>query len=343
MDIFDTVSKGRINEILEKIKTVRTAVFGDLCLDVYWHVDMRMSELSRETPHFAMPVVKERMSLGGGGNVVANMAALTPKCVLAGGLVGDDWRGKELVGLMNNAHINTSNIVCEKGLITNAYCKPLRRGITDVVYEDPRLDFANIVSFGPEVEEKLIASLDILAANTDVLCISDQLPANVYGAVTTRVRQHILKLAKDGLTIIVDSRDRIGLYTNAILKPNEVEGARAVGLTAVSTLEDYVHAALTLAKQQQSDVIMTIGDKGSLYVSGDSITHIPARKVTGEIDIVGAGDSFLSGFALAIAAGASPPEAAQLAGLCSEITIQKIGTTGTASPDEIRGEVCKIA
>ena|GEM_PF-4288646 len=34
------------------------------------------AELSRETPHFAMPVVEERVSLGGGGNVAANMAAL---------------------------------------------------------------------------------------------------------------------------------------------------------------------------------------------------------------------------------------------------------------------------
>jgi len=325
----------RIKEILEKIKTVRVAAFGDICIDIYWHVDMRMSELSRETPHFAMPVVKERLSLGGGGNVLANMAALCPRQVLAGGLIGDDWRGREIVGLMEAAGIDTRHIVCEAGLISNAFCKPLRRGITDIVYEDPRLDFANVEPFDTEVEERLISSLDKLAASANILCISDQLPLNVYGAVTKRVREHILSLAKDGLTVVVDSRDKIGLYTNAILKPNEVEGARAVGLDAVNDLEGCAKAAQALAKRQLSEVIMTVGEKGSIYVSGDKITHIPAQTVTGEIDIVGAGDSFISGFALALAAGASRPEAAYFAGLCSAITIKKIGTTGTASPEEI--------
>jgi bifunctional ADP-heptose synthase (sugar kinase/adenylyltransferase) len=50
---------------------------------------------------------------------------------------------------------------------------------------------------------------------------------------------------------------------------------------------------------------------------------------------VGAGDTFLSGFALALAAGAARPEAAYFAGLCGEVTIQKIGMTGTASAEEI--------
>ncbi len=55
--------------LFSKLDTLRVAVLGDFCLDMYWHADMRRSVLSRETPHFPLPVVKERFSPGGAGNV----------------------------------------------------------------------------------------------------------------------------------------------------------------------------------------------------------------------------------------------------------------------------------
>ncbi|MCL2030939.1 MAG: PfkB family carbohydrate kinase [Oscillospiraceae bacterium] len=335
MEPLHNMTGERLCEILKRIENVRAAIFGDLCLDVYWHADMRMSELSRETPHFPMPVVEERISPGGGANVAANMAALKPGRVMAAGTAGRDWRGRELFRLMEESGVISEYIVREAGLVTNAFCKPLRKGISAAVYEDPRLDFANTAPLGEAVEDALITALDALAPQVDILCISDQLPANVYGAVTERVRGHILKLARNGLTVAADSRDRIGLYRDMILKPNEVEGARAAGMAAASGLRDYAEAASVLSRKQACAVIMTVGANGSLYAADGTVTHIPAHPVTGEIDIVGAGDSFLSGFSLALAAGASRLEAAFFAGLCSEVVIQKIGTTGTASPEEI--------
>ena len=58
---------------LTKLGKGRIGVIGDFCLDVYWHADMTRSELSRETPHFPLPIVQERLSPGGAGNVVANL------------------------------------------------------------------------------------------------------------------------------------------------------------------------------------------------------------------------------------------------------------------------------
>jgi rfaE bifunctional protein kinase chain/domain len=327
MNTFTQMKKDRLQEILSGVKNVRAAVFGDLCIDVYWHADMTKSELSRETPHFAMPVVDERISLGGGGNVAANMAALRPKSVSASGTAGEDWRGREMMSLFHALNINTTHIVTAKHLITNAFCKPLRKGFSDAVYEDPRLDFANIKPLGAAVEDALIASLDAIAPHTDILCISDQLPPAVRGAVTERVLEHILKLAESGLTVVADSRVRIGRYRNCIIKPNDLEGAQAAGIS------DPVKAALKLSEDRE--VVMTMGAKGSVYAANGEITHIPARRVTGAIDIVGAGDAFIAGFSLALAAGASRAEAAYVAGLCSEVTIQKIGTTGTASAEEV--------
>ena len=52
--------------------SVTAMVVGDVCLDAYWMADMRLSSLSRETPHHNMPVVEERYALGAAGNVMAN-------------------------------------------------------------------------------------------------------------------------------------------------------------------------------------------------------------------------------------------------------------------------------
>src|SRR5258708_1387869 len=63
---------------------------------------------------------------------------------------------------------------------------------------------------------------------------------------------------------------------------------------------------------------------------------VPAYPVAGPIDIVGAGDSTSAGIACAVAAGASLEEAAAFGNLVASITIQQIGTTGTASPAQLR-------
>ena len=39
----------RVKEIIEQIKQSKIAVYGDFCLDAYWIMDMRGSEVSVET------------------------------------------------------------------------------------------------------------------------------------------------------------------------------------------------------------------------------------------------------------------------------------------------------
>ena len=334
MQTCERMSRYRLEEILKHIDDVRVGVIGDICLDIYWQADMRKSELSRETPHYPLPVIEERMSLGGGANAAANMAALSPRRVEVLGIVGSDWRGRELVRLLEGLGVGFSGVAIAPGRFTNTYIKPIRKGHSDVAYEDPRLDFASYASVPRTIEDYLIAALDKTAKALDILCVSDQLP---FGAITERVREHICKLAKNGLRVVVDSRNRIELFSSCILKPNEIEGSRAVGLEpgTQDSMEVFSKIAQTLCDKTSGDVFMTLGAKGSLYVDGKNMWHIAAREINGPIDFCGAGDSSHSGFSLSLAAGAKPWEAAYIAGLCSEVTIRQIGVTGTASRKQI--------
>ena len=79
-----------------------------------------------------------------------------------------------------------------------------------------------------------------------------------------------------------------------------------------------------------------------MATDGDTFTHIPGVKVPPPIDIVGAGDSVSASVVSALCAGASLADAAQLGVLVSSITIQQIGTTGTASPEQIVERIQEI-
>ena len=326
-DLTDIFSKG--------IGTARIGIIGDFCVDIYWHADMTRSELSRETPHYPLPVINERMSLGAAGNVAANISALHPGSIRAISVYGDDWRGKALLDLLEKAGIDTSCFVLCRERFTNAYCKPMRHGISEVVYEDPRLDFENYEPISAEAEERIIENLYSVIGEVDILCVSDQFR---YGVVTEKVRNEINKLAENGYKIVVDSRYNIGKYSHCILKPNEVECWRAVygneGYLNADTNE-FICAADALAQKNSSSVFCTLGEKGSYVTDGSAHFRIAARKVEGPVDICGAGDTSLSAFACAVSAGLTMKEAAEFAGLASGVTVRKIGQTGTASLEEI--------
>lgn len=321
-----SITQARLSEILQSIDHVSIGVLGDFCMDMYWYADMTRSELSRETPHFPMPIIAEKAIPGAAGNVAANIMALKPKRLAVFGAMGCDWRGSMLQDALASLGAEIHMIECSER-ITNAYIKPMMKGVSDVVYEAPRLDFENDAELPEWAENLLIEVLTEEAPNLDVLCVCDQ---RAKGCVTPRVREAVARLAEEGLRVIVDSRDNISEYKNAIVKPNEIEAARALGRD-VSPAD----ACHMLAKRNGASAIVTVGEAGCWLSDGETLTHIPACKAEPPIDICGAGDTFLSAFACCLASGASEIEAAQIGNLASSVTIKKVGVTGTATREEL--------
>jgi len=317
---------------LTKIRTVSVGVLGDLALDIYWYADMKKSELSRETPHYPLPVVREVMSPGAGGNVVANIAALRPGSLSVCGIGGNDWRGDLLKKKLSELGADLSGWISEEGRFTQAYCKPMRMGISDVIYEDPRLDFAATAPISAASEAKVLRWLDEMDGKLDVLCVCDQFK---NGIVTDAVLDRLTKMHTP---VLVDSRNRIGQYhVRGVLKPNELECRAALAQRGLIIPENEEEMARALSRETGAAVFLTLGEYGSIFVSSpeEEAIRTPVVPTEGPIDICGAGDTSLSAFACCMAAGANPAEAAQMAALASAVTIRKIATTGTASPEEI--------
>ena len=324
--------KAGLTGILEGISRARIGLIGDLCLDMYMDVDMRLSELSREVPNYTLPVVGERVSPGGAGNVAANLAALKPKALRVLGVLGQDWRGGLLKEALKARGVPTDELIVSPRATTNAYIKPVRRGYSDLLYESPRLDYENREALSGGDEAALMEALERAAQEVDVLCVCDQLK---NGCVTGRVRRRVCELARDGLRVIVDSRDRIGEYRDVIVKPNEMEAMRALNLNGAVTPERMAQAALALSERSGRPALITLGENGCLAAEDGRVAHIPARRVSGPTDICGAGDSFLAALACALGGGADIRAAAALGNLGASVTIAKLGETGTASRAEL--------
>ena len=320
-----------LDQILSAVRSARVCVIGDVCLDLYWRADMKRSRLSRETPHFPLPVTEERGSLGGGGNVMANLSALGAS-VLPVSVIGRDWRGWLLRDLFRAAGLPEGRLIVDDARVTPCYAKPLRAGISDVVYEDPRLDFENAAPLSAETERAVLSALYAAADAADVIAVSDQL---AYGVITPAVREALCALGKTK-PVLADSRDRIALYTNVIVKPNEVEAAAAAKALSPETPFSPAQAARLLSARTNAPAIVTLGEGGSLWCENGSVTAVPAVKTEPPVDTVGAGDTFLAACAAALAVGVPGPDALRFASLASAVTVKKCGVTGTASPEELR-------
>lgn len=328
------ITRDELLNIKESIKDVKIGIIGDGCLDIYWDADMKKSKLSRETPHYPLPIIKESFYLGAASNVLNNLSALGAKVEFLT-VIGEDWRGNEFTRIIKNMEIDDKYIITSKSRWTPAYCKPIRHGISEVTYEDPRLDFENHSPISEELEDEIIKKLKQMSRSIDVLIVSDQF---YYGIITEKVITTLFELKKNNLKIVVDSRENIGKYKGLFIKPNEIEVYELLGENpdySPIDIDEFLSFSDRLWKINKHDMIITLGSKGAILIEENQATHIPTTPVTGEVDVVGCGDAFISGFSLGLSLGFTEHKSIELANLIAGIVIKKIGVTGSATLEEV--------
>ncbi|MEI6132082.1 MAG: ribokinase [Bacillota bacterium] len=109
-----------------------------------------------------------------------------------------------------------------------------------------------------------------------------------------------------------------------ILTPNEVEASILTGIDIVTT-EDARAAAHILLNKGVSNVIITLGSKGSLVVTPESERVIPCLNVKA-LDTTGAGDAYNGGLVTALAEGKDIMKAAEFANIVASLSVTKLGT-----------------
>jgi rfaE bifunctional protein kinase chain/domain len=323
-----------LQEVLGKINSVKISVIGDFCLDAYWFVDESKSEISIETGHLTRPVIRQKYSLGGAGNVTNNLSAMGVKDIRAFGVVGQDPFGPKMISLMKEAGINTDNIlVQEEAWATHVYIKPY-------IEEDEqnRIDFGNYNILSEETADELLTRLQSEVSQVDLVIINQQV---LSGINTEYFRKKLVEIIRSfpEKIFITDSRNFTDSYSGSYRKMNDIEAVHLCGMERKPGEPvpycDVVYAAKTLMHRYQKPLFITRGSNGSLAVDESGIFETPGLMIISRVDTVGAGDSYLAGAAATLAGGFPIDMASEIGSYVAGVTVQKLFITGTASPSEI--------
>ena len=168
----------------------------------------------------------------------------------------------------------------------------------------------------------VIDRFDAVLQAADVIICQLEIPDATVG--------HALKRARAlGKTVILNpapaSRPLPADWFAAIdyLIPNESEASALSGLP-VDSLQSAESAANQLIAMGAGKVIITLGARGSLFANGKGFEHFPAPKVQA-VDTTAAGDTFVGGFAAALASGKSEAEAIRYGQIAAALSVTRAG------------------
>ncbi len=311
-----------INKLRQRVQAFegrRVLVLGDLMLDRYiWG---RVTRISPEAPVPVVEVVNSTSSLGGAGNVAANLRSLGAVPVLVG-VVGDDSEGEWI----RKTAAESEGIFIDPRVPTTVKTRIIAHHQQVV-----RVDQEKKKSPPRDIEEKIINF--VRSELYEGLAISDY----NKGLLTRSLMKPVLALAqRRKIPVFVDPKvENFKLFSPVtFIAPNHIETERIVQFPCRSDadVEQAGRRLLTVIKSRY--LIIKRGEQGmSVFEPGKKPLHIPtlAREV---FDVTGAGDTVLAAISLALLAGASIREAAIMANAAAGIVVGKVGTA-TVTPAEL--------
>lgn len=339
-----------VEAILSKLPSLMIGVVGDLFLDQYLELDHRLTEPSIETGLDAYQVSGVRNAPGAAGTILNNLAALGVGTIKVLSFVGADGRGYDLQAEIKKRQINVSHLLETPLRVTPTYTKPMLSQSLGPAKELNRIDIKNLTPTPGDVQLFLLEELPKLWRSVDAVIVLDQVSVAETGVVTTLIRHKLAELGAEEprKMLLADSRFRIGHFRNCWAKPNVAECRMAMSEGDAIEEVEPESAVTALAYQLNRPVFCTMGEKGICLADTFALANdcsgsrkieaarVHGYPVNGPIDVVGAGDSTSAGIACAYAAGATLMQAAAFGNLIASITVQQIGTTGTATPKQVR-------
>ncbi|WP_420641227.1 ribokinase [Candidatus Leptofilum sp.] len=250
-----------------------------------------------------------RTAYGGKGSDMAVQAARLGADVRFVGSIGDDDFGKAFADLMVEEGVNIDFLKSHEELATGAGFIIKSADGHNII----TIDIGANQLFTPEDVDEAAAIIN----NDSVVLIQLEIPLETA--------LHAAKVGHDaGATVILnpapayDLRD-VDLTAVDILTPNETELRVCLGMMPGDEADEAELAKQLLARGCRT-VLVTLGERGSLIVTADSVTEVPAFSIADIVDSNGAGDSFNASLATGLLEGLTVAEAARfgnaVAGLC---------------------------
>jgi len=251
---------------------------------------------------------------GGKGANQAVAAARLGANVAMIGCVGDDAYGEQLRAALLAEHIDCQAVTPVAGVSS---------GVALIVVDASSQNTIVIVAGGNgRLTPEVVAAFDIKLAQADVIVCQLEVPMDTVAYTLKRGREL-------GKTVILNPAPASAPLPAAwypmidYLIPNESEAATLTGLL-VDSLESAKAAASKLLETGAAKVIITLGAMGSLFADGQRFEHFPAPRVQ-PLDTTAAGDTFVGGFAAALAQGKSEVEAIEFGQIAAALSVTRAG------------------
>jgi D-beta-D-heptose 7-phosphate kinase/D-beta-D-heptose 1-phosphate adenosyltransferase len=310
--------------LLEGFSRSRILLVGDVMLDEYiW------GHVRRICPEAPVPIVEEvrRSSVPGGmANVATNAAALGAE-VEVGGVTGDDSQGRALRERLDLLGIDTSGLRSDQGRPTTLKVRVIAHNQQVV-----RVDRENTLRLSSGLEKEILDWFGGRLPVADCCILSDYAKGVLSPALTSEL---IKRATLRGVPVIVDPKgwDYRKYRGASIITPNLHEACMALTNGGQPPTDISVIGTGLLDLLPGTAVLVSRGSEGiALFQDLQSPLYIPsiARQV---YDVTGAGDTLVATLAVAIAAGCSLKEAAELANFAAGLAVGKVGTAAVRASE----------
>ncbi len=318
--VLDVLAARGARELFARMRDKRVLVVGDVMVDEW--VWGRVSRISPEAPVPVVAVDDHSFTLGGAGNVASNLRAVGARVSYAGA-VGDDEEGRRVLALFDAQGVDRSAAIALSD-------RPTTRKTRIVAHNQQvvRADWESSEPLGDADRGRLCDLVSKHAAQHDAVVLSDY----AKGLFS----RDVVEAASASPLVTADPKPKnIDCFAGVTcVAPNAAETAAASGIAIRDEATLDAAGRALLERLGCRYVVVTRGERGMAFFdrSGASL-RIPsvARTV---FDVSGAGDTVIAVLTVALAAGAEPRRAVQLANYAAGAVVAKLGTA-TAQPAEI--------
>ncbi|HEX8473911.1 MAG TPA: PfkB family carbohydrate kinase [Pyrinomonadaceae bacterium] len=318
----------RLTAALRRFPTRRVVVVGDLVADQFLYGEI--SRVSREAPVLILRHERTETVPGGAANCAANLAALGAQTAIVG-CVGEDEAGHALVGKLQEAGVDCSDVARVPGIRTTTKVRILAGHAHSTRQQVIRVDYEDAPLADAAARAHIRSQVEMLEA-ADAVIVSDY----NYGVVCVETARALRRLMRErNKLVMVDSRFRLTEFSGfTSATPNEDEVEQLVGrrLTDNASLEA---AARELRERlDYRALLVTRGSRGMLLLEeGAEPRYIEAVGAREAVDVTGAGDTVIAAYTLALASGATYSDAAHLANHAGGLVVMKRGTASVSAPE----------
>lgn len=306
-------------------------MIGEAIIDSYLHG--KAERMCREAPVPIVDISRRQDLPGGAANAAVNTHSLGGHVDFLS-VVGDDLEGELLSQALKGRGVCTEHLLTQRGRRTLA--KHRLVASSQILL---RFDQGHTEPIDRKTEREVIDRLADLFPSYDALLISDY----GYGLLTPRVITALAALQElHSRVVVVDSKklERFRTVGVTAAKPNYQEVVRLLGASLPGEMGARAER-ISVEGQRLLDITVariaaiTLDTEGALVVEQGNPPYRTYARPTTHSRAVGAGDTFVSAMALALAAGAETPAMAELASAAAAIVVAKEGTA-TCSGAELQ-------